>query len=264
MELQHGDTSPSTGIAQRYPNGEAVYLNTPALQTNFSPTSTAFWRDVYLDMANLMTAEGLTPYLQFGEVQWWYFPLPGVGMTFYDDYTQSQFLSLYGRPMQTIESHTVDPSPYLDEAQHLASLIGAFTSTIISYVRQSHPTCKFEVLYPTDVNDTPLNALVNYPAADWTPTTLNCLKTESFTYTFLRNVDLGRITIEYGSTRGFPPSQRAFLCGIGDSTTSWLRELALAKGENMDSITLFALDQYCLIGYSTPLALTYGRASQLA
>jgi hypothetical protein len=39
-----------------------------------------------------------------------------------------------------------------------------------------------------------------------------------------------------------------------------MREVALAKGENMESITLFALDQYCLIGYATPLRLTPSRA----
>ena len=263
MELQHGDTSEAAGIAQRYPNGNAVYLNTPALQTNFSPTSITFWRDVYLGMAELMAAAELVPYLQFGEVQWWYFPLEGVGMTFYDAYTKSRFLQEYGRPMQTIASHTVDAIPYVDEAALLSTLLGEFTSTIISYVKTFQPSCRFEVLYPTDVNDTALNTLVNYPEAHWTPNSLDCLKTESFTYTFLRNVDLGRITVEYGRGRGFPASKRAFLCGIGDSTTAWMREVALAKGENMESITLFALDQYCLIGYDTPLRLSTGRAIQI-
>jgi hypothetical protein len=40
MELQHGDPAPEAGIAQRYPSGIAVMLNTPALQTNCSPAST--------------------------------------------------------------------------------------------------------------------------------------------------------------------------------------------------------------------------------
>src|ERR1051325_8724755 len=73
MELQHGDDTAAAGLAQRYPNGDPVWLNTPALQTNFGPESTAFWRQVYLDMADVMTAAGVRPYLQFGEVQWWYF-----------------------------------------------------------------------------------------------------------------------------------------------------------------------------------------------
>ena len=59
MELQHGDPQPATGIAQRYPSGDAALLNTPALQTNFSPASTSFWKQVYLEMANLMSAAGV-------------------------------------------------------------------------------------------------------------------------------------------------------------------------------------------------------------
>ncbi|MEP7361802.1 MAG: hypothetical protein ABI972_00985 [Acidobacteriota bacterium] len=262
MELQHGDTDAAAGIAQRYPNGDAVYLNTPALQTNFSPTSLAFWQDVYLGMAEVMASSGLVPYLQFGEVQWWYFPLEGVGMTFYDSYTTSRFAAEYNRPLPTISSHLGDPTGYVDELLFLSGLIGEFTSAVMSYVRVHQPTCRFEVLYPTDVNESPLNALVNFPEAHWTSSILDCLKTESFTYTFLRNVDLGRITVEYGRFRGFEASQRAFLCGIGDSSTSWRREVALAKGENIESITLFALDQFCLIGYETPLRLTSGRAVQ--
>ncbi len=37
MELQHGDDTPQASLAQRYPNGDPVWLNTPALQTNFGP-----------------------------------------------------------------------------------------------------------------------------------------------------------------------------------------------------------------------------------
>src|SRR5207248_2799700 len=52
-ELQHGDPSIEAGIAQRYPSGNAVMVNTPALQTNFSPQSLAFWKQVYVDIATL-------------------------------------------------------------------------------------------------------------------------------------------------------------------------------------------------------------------
>jgi hypothetical protein len=64
-------------------------------------------------MANLMAAEGMTPYLQFGEVQW-YFALPG-SMPFYDTYTTSTFAALW-TPLPVIPSHLTDPAPYLEEA----------------------------------------------------------------------------------------------------------------------------------------------------
>ena len=45
-EIKHGDPSVAAGIAQRYPDGQPVLVATPALQTNFSPASLAFWKDV--------------------------------------------------------------------------------------------------------------------------------------------------------------------------------------------------------------------------
>jgi len=119
MELGNGDPSDGAGIAQRYPDQTAVVVSTPALQTNFSPTSAAFWQQVHLDMATVMNAAGLTPYLQFGEVQWWYFPEPppsSSGMPFYDTYTTSTFQTQFGRAMTVITSNTLDPATIPQEA----------------------------------------------------------------------------------------------------------------------------------------------------
>jgi hypothetical protein len=41
--------------------------------------------------------------------------------------------------------------------------------------------------------------------------------------------------------------------GIGEYTTPWSKEQRLAAGEQLDSVVLFALDQFCLIGYPLPL-----------
>jgi hypothetical protein len=262
MELQHGDPSTSAGIAQRYPSQAAVLLNTPALQTNFSPTSASFWQQVYKDMATVLTAAGLVPYLQFGEVQWWYFPDDGSGMPFYDAYTTATFLAQFGHPMAVITSNAVDPLTVPQEAAFLPGLIGSFTSQIRSFVRATYPNARFEVLYPTDVNNTPLNQAINYPTADWTPANLNCLKTESFTYTFERNLDLAGTTIAAGAGLGFAPSQRSFLVGVSDSSTSWLKEARLAEANGLESVVLFALDQFCLIGYSLPLSTGMRRSAQ--
>ena len=177
MELQHGDDTPEAHLAQRYPNGDPVWLNTPALQTNFGPESTAFWREVYREMAGLMASAGVRPYVQFGEVQWWYFA-SGAGMPFYDSYTTSCFEARYGKPMAAILSQHADPSNFPDECAFLPEPIGEFTSAVMTYVRQAHPDAQFEVLYPPDVNDTALNRLVNFPHAHWTPATLDSLKTE--------------------------------------------------------------------------------------
>jgi len=263
MELGNGDTSVAAGIAQRYPSGNAVWLNTPSLQTNFSPTSASFWQQVHLDMANILVAAGMNPYLQFGEVQWWYFPDDGSGMPFYDAYTTSTFQAEYGSAMAVITSNTVNPTTVPQEAAFLPGLIGSFTSQIMAFVRATVPNCRFEVLYPVDVNDTPLNQVINYPVSEWTPAILNCLKTESFSYTAARNLDSSATSIAAGIPLGFPPLQRSHLVGISDPSTSWLKEARMAQAAGFESVVLFALDQFCLIGYSLPLSTGQRRSFQL-
>jgi hypothetical protein len=252
MELQHGDDTPQANLAQRYPNGDAVWLNTPALQTNFGPESTAFWQAVHGEMADLMVSAGVRPYLQLGEVQWWYFAAAS-GMPFYDSYTTSTFQSRYGRPMATIVSQNADPSGYADECAFLPELIGEFTDAVMTSVRQTHADARFEVLYPPDVNDTALNRLVNFPHAHWTPASLDSLKTENFTYTGDRDLNKALASIELPMQLGFGRSQSSHLVGIGEYTTPWSQEQRMAAGEQLGSVVLFALDQFCLIGYHLPL-----------
>jgi hypothetical protein len=253
MELQFGDPSAAAGIAQRCPAGEAVVVNTPALQTNFSPTSIGFWEVAYHDLAQTMQDAGLQPYLQFGEVQWWYFRNSRSGMPYYDDYTKAAFQSQYGRAIDTISDETAPVSSCPDEAAFLPTLVGSFTNQVMAYVRQSFPNCRFEVLYPLDVNATPLDQAVNYPGAAWTPQALDCLKTESFGYTGGRDLDKCLASILLPQSRGFAPHQSAHLIGISDPVSPWLKEMRLAKAAGVGSVVLFALDQFCLIGYSAPL-----------
>jgi len=252
MELKDGDDSLEAGIAQRY-IGEPCHVATPALQTNFSPASTAFWKQAYVNMAGVMADAGMVPYLQFGEVQWWYFAYDQGSMPFYDDYTKASFQAAYGKPIGLIPSENADPALFPQECAFLAELIGQFTQAIMDYVRLTYPQVRFEVLYPPDVNDTALNRIVNYASACWVPGKLNCLKTENFTYTGNRNLNRARESIQLPSTKGFPAAQSSHLVGIDGYTTPWAKEQRLARGAGLESVVLFALDQFCLIGYSLPL-----------
>src|ERR1039457_435207 len=203
-------------------------------------------------------------------------------MPFYDAYTTATFRARYGRDMGVITSNTTDPATVPQEAEFLPALIGSFTNQVTGFVLQSYPTCRFEVLYPIDVNDRALNKVINYPRSDWTPDKLACLKTESFTYTHGRNLNLcagidallaqvqiltesftythGRNlnlckkSIDSGAALGFPPAKRSHLVGIGDSSCPWLKEARLAESNGFESVVLFALDQFCLIGYKVPLS----------
>ena len=251
MELGNGDDSPAAGIAQRYPDA-ACRVSTPAVQTNFSPASLGFWQQAYLDLATVMNDAGVTPYLQFGEVQWWYFA-NGHGMPFYDAFTTGAFQSAYGRALATIASESANPAQYPQECAFLAGLVGAFTNAAITFVRQTYPAARFEVLYPPDTNATALDATVNFPAATWTPAALACLKTENFTYTGERSLDLVRTAMAVPGQFGFGASQTSHLIGISDYTSPWVKEWEIAIAQGLESVVLFALDQFCLIGYGLPL-----------
>jgi hypothetical protein len=201
-------------------------------------------------------------------VQWWYFPNDGLGtnfsgMPFYDAWNRAAFAAQYGHALATITQNTVDPASFPDEAAYLPAVIGNFTSAIMSFVRATQPSCRFEVLYPTDVNQTPFNRAINYPAV-WTPAALTCLKTEAFGFTFGRNLDQSWATLDFGEALGFAAAQRSHLVGVGDSTTAWLKEVRGAEGKRFDSVVLFALDQFCLIGYDVPLRGGLRRSFRIA
>jgi hypothetical protein len=274
MELGNGDPSSSIGIAQEGPAGDPILLPTPSLQTNFSPTSLAYWQEVYAEMASIQAAAGLTPFLQFGEVQWWYFPDNGFlpadpayvaysGMPFYDAWSRAQFLAEYGRAITTFTTNTVAPTAYPDEVAFLQGVLGNFTASIMTYVRATQPSCRFEVLYPTDVNATAFNSAFNFPPFAWTPTALTILKTECFGYTLGRDLNQAGSSIDFGASLGFTASHRSHLVGVGDSTTAWLKEVQMAEGRGLESVVLFALDQYCLIGYATPLPPSFRRSIRM-
>lgn len=259
MELGNGDPSVAAGIAQRYPSGNAVMVSTPALQTNFSPASTAFWQQAYLDLATLMANAGQTPYLQFGEVQWWYFPDDGSGMPYYDAYTTSTFQQTYGRALPVFTTTNVNVAQYPQETAFLSGLIGTFTTAIMNFVRQTYPNAEFEVLYPPDTNDSPLDTAVNLPAS-WNAATLNCFKTENFTFTGNRNLDQAEGSIVLPMQMGFPRSQSAHLVGITGYSTPWEKEALLTLAQNVESMVLFALDQFCLMNCTDPLPVGNRRA----
>ncbi len=267
-ELRDVDPAAGTGMVQRGPSGDAILLQTPAYQTNFSTTSLDFWKQVYLDAAAIQVDAGLQPYLQFGEVQWWYFPNDGLGnpfsgMPFYDAWTAGEFLTAYGRAMAVFTDNTADPAAYPDEVAFLQTVLGNFTDAIMSYVRATYSNARFEVLYPLDVNQTEFNRAINYPASQWTAAMLDCLKTEAFGFTLQRNLNKSELTLRLDGYPTFPASQRSHLVGIGDATTAWVKEAQSATGKSFESVVLFALDQMCLIGYALPLPGTFRRSVRM-
>ena len=184
-------------------------------------------------------------------------------MPFYDSYTRDRFAEMHGRAMGVIPRNDVDPHEFSDETSFLPTLIGNFTAAVTSSIRAEFPDCRFEVLYPPDVNETALNTAVNFPSEAWTSATLDCLKTENFTYTLTRDLDASRRSIQYGAAAGFSGRQRSHLVGISDPSSAWCKEAQLAISEGTESVVLFALDQFCLIGYAVPIDQNSGRSTRM-
>jgi hypothetical protein len=66
-------------------------------------------------------------------------------------------------------------------------------------------------------------------------------------------MNYARESIQLPMQLGFPPGKASHLIGIGEYTTPWMREARAASAAGVESVVLFALDQFCLIGYAAPV-----------
>jgi hypothetical protein len=166
--------------------------------------------------------------------------------------------------MGIISDGAIPVSQFPHEASLLQKLLGEFTAGIRTALRAAYPSARYEILYPGDVNSSaiyPFNAAVNLPVSDWTPQNLTCFKTEGLAFALPpssgqlmpgRSLDASLSCLQIAASLGFPVAQRSHLVGISDAMTAWNKEVDLAVAEGMESVVLFALDQYCLIGYPLP------------
>jgi hypothetical protein len=125
----------------------------------------------------------------------------------------------------------------------------------------TYPATKFEVLYPHDVNDHTLTRVVNFPDTDWTPSNLEVLKTENFTYTGDRQLDKSAESIQFPFDKGFPRNRSSHLIGVFGASEPWNWERRLAQAEAIESVVLWAFDQFSMIGYPLPLKSGRRRSS---
>lgn len=134
--------------------GDVIRVQLQTSQINFNPaTVTTYIGNCYLQLAGLLSA----PYLQFGEVGWWFFPglspTDTRGMAFYDAYTADAANTTLGRALASFVSPNDDPSvnSYAD-ANFLQDQIETHIHTIAQLVLGSFAGAKFSMLWPNDVN----------------------------------------------------------------------------------------------------------------
>ncbi|MFN3323410.1 MAG: hypothetical protein ACK5AZ_07940 [Bryobacteraceae bacterium] len=269
--------------------------NTPVLTaTGFgglSSTHCAFVQKVsdyqkqaYKEMAGLMAAAGLTPWLQFGEFVWWFFTNydananPAGGMAFYDADTAAAATASLGRPLATFLTPTDDPAVngYAD-ANFLRQRIKDHCDAISGFVKATYPNAKFEILWPYDVNyPTPtarykiggrLNRYVNLPS-QWTTKAgsgLDRFKTEGLAFgSSERNIDQAKETIRFPYTvLSWPKADTRYLIPWFNGGCPWTMEYLFAKAEGTPHLNLWAFDHLCLLSWPVPLPVPSGSARVL-
>ena len=267
MEL----VNPPEGYGAQFPNGDAVTTATGFASLNSMQCAVgaskmlAFQKTVYRQIAQLQSAAGLTPYVQYGEFLWWYFADPaGSGMAYYDPETVAAAQTALGRPLYTFMTPTDDPAVNGSaDALFLRNRLRDYVAALVADIRGAYPAVRCEVLWPYDVNyPTPqggtggrLNRYVNLPA-EWQlqPSSgLDSMKVEALSFgASQRDLDLANQAIQLFPGFGWPLAALRYLVPVFGSATPWERELALVWGAGLPVANLWAFDHVCLFNLDVP------------
>jgi hypothetical protein len=288
MELVNPPDDPGSGAvyAARFQDGTVVKTDTGfqslnSTQCAFTPTVAAFQKEVLAWLAAAQAAAGLQPWLQFGEFLWWFFdwyPSGGsqhhAGMAFYDAYTTAQASSVLGHALHYFDTINDDPSLNLTDANFLREQIKAHIDTLIAWVLASTPTCKFELLYPYDVNFPTTNAFgiggrlnnfVNFPSeyATKAGSGLDRLKMESLSFgSQERNLDKQAISVNFPCTapNSWDRADTAYLVPVDNGGCPWPSEYLAASNKSVPFLSFWAWDHVSLFSWPLPLPANPGSA----
>jgi hypothetical protein len=271
MEL----VNPPDGYVARFPNHNAVSTQTGfgSLNSNHCAAGSAkllaYQKAVYRAIAQMQSAAGLTPAVQYGEFLWWYANDPaGSGMAYYDDETAAAAQTALGRPLHVFATTNDDPAVNSSQdAVFLRNRLRDYLSALVADIRSAFPTVKCELLWPYDVNyPSPvpaaapqtggrLNRFVNLPV-EWLQqpgSGFDTLKVEALAFsTGMRDLDLAREAIELFPSFGWPLNALGYLVPVFGIATPWERELALVWGAGIPVANLWAFDHVCLFNLDVP------------
>jgi hypothetical protein len=267
MEL----VNPPAGFAAIYPNGAEVvtdvgFASVSSTHCTFNTAMREYQKRVYLEIANIQAAAGLTPYVQFGEFLWWFFTNynattnPGGGMAFYDAETASLAMTELGRALHVFQKPTDDPGVNSSaDAIFLRNRLRDHIAALRAHVLATHSNAKFELLYPYDVNHpTPagvhqlggaLNYFINFPEEyELKPGSgLDTLKMEALDFgAWTRSLDLSRTAIEFPIALGWPKDSIRYLVPVFRGGSAWEKEYLEAKGQGIPVINFWAFDHFNL------------------
>ena len=257
--------NPPDQWAQRFPDGSKPDLDTgfaslKAVICAFIPDFLTYQIAAFREIAELQSAAGLVPELQFGEFSWWYFAGPG-GMAFYDDGIKAAALVALGRPLHVFL--TPDDDPFLNkaDADFLANRLAAYVMAITLAVEAAYPDALFEWLLPMDVNAAQVQGkyalggrLLNYiniPAELIDPGgVIDILKIEALDFELGdRNVDFAKVAMAYPASVGWPADRVRYLVGCSNPGAPFHHSLRAAQDAGIQTINFWAWDHILLFGW---------------
>ncbi len=283
------DSPPGTVWKARYLDGDAVeplnqFSGIFSTHCIFSAAVLAYQKKLYKEMADLMSAAGLTVWLQFGEFGWWFFSNynastnPGGGMAYYDDDTESAAQTALGRALHSFILPTDDPTVNASaDADFLADRLEAHVSAIRSHVVASHAGAKFELLWPADVNQDVsvltgfskvggrLNRHVNTPSA-WQQKSgsgFDRLKVEALAHGATdRDVDKAAAAIRIAFEEfSWAKADVRYLIPWFNGGTPWREEYLITRREKLPHRTFWAWDHLSLLSWPLSLPVESARAA---
>lgn len=263
MEL----VNPPDNLPARFSNGDPVktpvgFGTLTSAHCAFNSAMLAYQKQVFDNIASLMETAGVTPYVQFGEFSWWYFN-NASGMALYDDETKAAGAAALGRPLHVFMGPDDDPTINGSaDALFLRNRLRDHVASLIGYLKGRHPSAKFEVLYPYDVNyPHPVGVhtlggrllnFLNFPA-EWSTQSgsgFDTLKMESLDFgSSTRSLKLARDTMEFPIQLGWPKSHLRYLIPIFNGGCPWIQEYRLAKDLGYPVINMWAFDHVCIFNW---------------
>ncbi len=255
-----------------YTGGGMSVRNLQTTHCAFSAVVKDYVKVAYKEMADLMSAATLPIWLQFGEVVWWFEAKSGVSMAYYDDFTKNKAQTDLGRPLHVFTTPNDDPSvnSYTD-ANLLRGMLKDHVDAIRSHVTVAHPTAKYELLWPHDVNNPAtkrLNRYVNLPT-QWETKSgsgLDFLLMEGLSYgTVDRNLNSARqaVRFPYTAPLSWAKADLGYLTPWFNGGCPWTEEYLLAVNEQIPRVGFWANDHIHLMGWRLPLPVNRRRGQFL-
>jgi hypothetical protein len=251
--------------------GAQITAQLQTSQCTFNPaTMTAYMTYVYIQAAALMVAAGIaTPWLQFGEIGWWFFAGgTGPSMAYYDAYTSAEATSVLGRPLATFTSPSSDESVngYAD-ANFLQNLVYQHMHAIALAVVAATPAALFEWLFPDDVNffeayqnttypysiGGALNRYVNTPGLYLSPgSDISRFKVEALAWgTSYRTIDNVLLTLSFAADNAWPLADVRYLIPWDNGGCPWVNEYGQALDFTIPGLGFWAIDHAILFSWMT-------------